>query len=213
MKRIVRLFLTFVTWLFSKLYTFSLSQRLNVYRNIIYTMWIRNFLGQIGENSSIAYPCSLQGGGQKRIKIGNNTQIQSYSILGCWENYRDQKFSPTITIGDNCSIGEYGHITACNNITIGNGLLTGHYVYIGDNAHGGLSIEEANIPPIGRQLISKGEVVIGNNVWIGDKVTVLGGVTIGDNVIIGANSVVTHDVPSNCMAAGIPAKVVKKIDG
>lgn len=44
-------------------------------------------------------------------------------------------------------------------------------------------------------LESKGEVVIGNNVWLGDKVTILAGVHIGDNVIIGANSVVTKDVP------------------
>lgn len=52
---------------------------------------------------------------------------------------------------------------------------------------------------------------MGCNVWIGDKVTILGGVTIGDNVIIGAGSIITHDIPSNSMAAGAPAKVVKKI--
>jgi acetyltransferase-like isoleucine patch superfamily enzyme len=74
-----------------------------------------------------------------------------------------------------------------------------------------LSWGEASIPPVKRTLKSKGEVKIGNNVWIGDKATILGGVTIGDNVIIGANSVVTHDVPSNCVAAGNPAKIIKKI--
>jgi acetyltransferase-like isoleucine patch superfamily enzyme len=48
-------------------------------------------------------------------------------------------------------------------------------------------------------------------VWIGDKVTILGGITIGDNVIIGANSVVTHDIQSNCMVVGMPAKVIKEV--
>ena len=51
---------------------------------------------------------------------------------------------------------------------------------------------------------------IGNNVWIGTNVTVLKGVTIGDGAIIAAGSVVSEDVPANCMAAGIPAKVVKE---
>lgn len=174
-------------------------------------MWICNFIGKVGKHSLICYPCFLQGSGQKRIMIGNYTVIYGHCILGCWERYGEQMFSPTLTIGNHCNIGEYNHITACNKIVIGDGLLTGRYVYIGDNAHGSLSQEESLIPPVQRLLKSKGEVMIGNNVWIGDKVTVLGGVTIGDNVIIGANSVVTHDVPANSMVAGVPAKVVKQI--
>lgn len=211
MKSIIKKLLSSLMLLVSKIYPYSLSQRLKGYRVILYTMWIRNFLKSFGESSSIAYPCSLQGGGRKSISIGKNTGIQSHCILGCWENYRDQKFSPSITIGDNCCIGEYNHITTCNKITIGEGLLTGRYVYIGDNAHGGLSHDEAFICPVERKLVSKGEVAIGNNVWIGDKATILS-VCIGDNVIVAANAVVTKDVPSNCMVAGVPAKIVRKLD-
>ena len=192
-------------------YPYSLSLRLYTIWAVLYTMWIRNFIGKIGENSSIAYPCSLQGGGQKRISIGDHTCIQSHSIFGCWEKYGEQLFSPSIVIGNHCCIGEYNHITACNRITIGDGLLTGRYVYIGDNAHGELSWEEAEIPPIKRRLVSKGKVKIGNNVWIGDKVSIFGGVTIGDNVIVAANAVVTRDVPSNCIVAGVPARIVKEL--
>ena len=74
-----------------------------------------------------------------------------------------------------------------------------------------MSWEEADIPPAKRHLKSKGEIRIGRNVWIGDKVSIFGGVTIGDNVIIGAGSIVTHNIPSNSMAVGAPAKVVKQI--
>lgn len=206
---------------FSKVYSYTFSLRLKRYRNILYTMWIRNFFGKVGEKSSIHYPCKLEGGGSSRISIGSNSCIHSHCILGCWESYKthnaegklfEQHFAPEIIIGNDCSIGEYCHITAINRITIGDGLLTGRYVYIGDNAHGGLSWEEANIRPAKRRLRSKGEIRIGRKVWIGDKATILEGVTIGDNVIIGANSVVAHDIPSNCMAAGIPAKVLKKLD-
>lgn len=59
-------------------------------------------------------------------------------------------------------------------------------------------------------LVYRKPVHIGNHVWIGTRVTVLKGVTIGDGAILAAGSVVTHDIPERCMAAGIPAKVVKE---
>ena len=55
---------------------------------------------------------------------------------------------------------------------------------------------------------SHGKVKVGNNVWLGENVTILKGVTIGDNVIIGIGSVVTKDIPSNSIAVGVPAQVV-----
>lgn len=203
-------FLSIIFHVFSFLYPYKLHQRLTVYKNTFYTLWIKNFLGSVGEHSRINYPCSLQGGGQNNISIGDNTTIASTSILGCWTKYGKQSFpNASITIGNHCSIGEYNHITACNKITIGDGLLTGRYVIISDNSHGGLSEEEANIQPSLRNLKSKGEVVIGNNVWLGDKVAVLSGVHIGNNVIVAANAVVTKDLPDNCVVAGVPARVIK----
>lgn len=54
-------------------------------------------------------------------------------------------------------------------------------------------------------------VTVGNNVWIGGNVIVLGGVTIGNNVVIGAGALVNKDIPDNCIAAGVPAKIIKEI--
>lgn len=53
------------------------------------------------------------------------------------------------------------------------------------------------------------DVKIGNNCFIGTFALILPGVTIGDEVIVGAGSVVTKDVPSNCIVAGNPAKIIK----
>lgn len=90
-----------------------------------------------------------------------------------------------VTIGDDCFIGPNVSIyTACHSIIP----------------------EERNK----RDEWAK-PVTIGNSCWIGGSVTILPGVTIGDNVTIGAGSVVVKDIPSNSVAVGNPAKVVKKI--
>ena len=82
-------------------------------------------------------------------------------------------------------------------------------IFITDHFHGSVNKSDILTPPSKRPLSSK-PVCIGNNVWIGEGVCVMPGVTIGDNVIIGANAVVTHDVPDNSIAVGIPAKVIGK---
>mgnify|MGYP003303828594 FL=1 len=112
-------------------------------------------------------------------------------------------------MGDNCSIGEDSHITAINSIRLGNNVLLGKKILITDNAHGTSSAELLEIAPNYRPLSSKGPVVIDDNVWIGEKVSIMPGVHIGKGVIVAANSVVTKNIPPYCVVAGIPAKVIK----
>ena len=209
MKSVLKLIFRIIAFL----YPYKLHQRLTGYKNTFYTLWIRNFVGHLGEHSTICYPCSLGGGGEKNIFIGDYTILLEGSLLGCHTTYQKQRFpSASISIGNYCNLGRDNHITACHRITIGDGLLTGQHVIITDNTHGGLSKEEEFIEPAKRDLKSKGEVIIGNNVWLGDKVAVLPGVHIGNNVIVGANSVVTKDIPDNCIAVGAPARIIKTIE-
>ena len=112
--------------LWSHIYTYGRSQWLNKKINQLYTIWIRNFIGEVSEMSYFRYPVRLQGGGQKRIRIGSRTSILANSILGCWVRYeKGEHCELEIIIGNDCSIGEYCHITAIKKITIGDGLLTG----------------------------------------------------------------------------------------
>jgi hypothetical protein len=88
----------------------------------------------------------------------------------------------------------------------------GDNVFIGPNC-GFYAAEhpvDANLRNQG--LESAKPISIGNSVWIGGGVNVIGGVTIGDNVVIGAGSVVTENIPSNCVAAGNPCRVVKTLE-
>ena len=144
----------------------------------------------------------------QNISIGNKSSIMSHCIIEtCAVN--DNK--PRLEIGDNVSVGEYTHITCANKVTIGDGVLTGRFVLITDNSHGKSTKNVANTAPLAREIHSNGPVHIGENVWIGDKVTILPNVTIGKGCIIAANAVVTKDIPEYSVAAGVPAKVIKTI--
>ena len=108
---------------------------------------------------------------------------------------------------------DHVQVSCARCVTIGDHVLVGPNVFISDNAHGSADVSAIGVPPLNRPLAIKGPVTIGNNVWIGKGAVILSGVTIGDNAIIGANAVVTKDVPANCVAAGVPARIVKGLDG
>lgn len=97
-------------------------------------------------------------------------------------------------------INRYCKIRCYNEITIGNGVAISENFTIWDSDAHQMINGSAPTQPI----------VIGNNVWIGTNVTVLKGVKIGDGCVIAAGSLVTKDVPENCLAAGVPAKVIKE---
>lgn len=114
-------------------------------------------------------------------------------------------------MGDNCIIGDYVHIVANHKVHIGNNVLMASRVFITDTNHGNYKGNSQSRPteaPNSRKLFYS-PVKIGDNVWIGENVSILPGVEIGNGCIIGANSVVTKNIPQNCIAVGNSAKVIK----
>lgn len=114
-------------------------------------------------------------------------------------------------IGNNCEISK--------NVIFGN---EPYLITIGDNVritngcrffcHDGSVWVLRNLGMVDRCADKILPIKVGNNVNFGWNVMVLPGVTIGDNVIIGAGSIITRDIPSNSVAAGVPAKVIKSLD-
>lgn len=172
-----------------------------------------------GNRSKIGKVLSIHG--EKYITVGNNSGFGDYISLTAWDKRKyfdlsnneenEEYFTPSIVIGSNCTFGAYNNITCINKIQIGDGFLSGKWVTITDNSHGETNIEDLSIKPISRKMISKGMVLIGKNVWVGDKVTILPNVRIGNGAIIAANTVVTKDVPAYCVYAGNPGKIIKII--
>ena len=120
-------------------------------------------------------------------------------------------FPPFYTdCGKNIKIGKNVFINAgCKfqdqgGIEIGDGALIGPGVVLATLNH--------DFAPENRSTLHPSAIKIGKNVWIGSNATVLPGVSIGDGAIVAAGAVVTRDIPAKTIAAGVPAKVIRKID-
>lgn len=141
----------------------------------------------------------------KQLTTGYHCRFEAHN--------KDENVS--LHFGNNIQINDFVHIAALKEVRIGNNVLIASKVFITDLEHGSYIGNEDDADPCSivkdRQLSSK-SVVIEDNVWLGEHVSVLPGVTIGENSIIGANSVVTKSIPANSIAVGIPAKVIKQFN-
>ena len=167
-------------------------------KEYLYLILVIRYKPKMKKRLSLMGPEYLKFG--KNVSIGNFWRIENYSK---YENY---KFLPKTIIGDNNFIGNFFTILNATTIIIGDNNLIASHVLITTINHGS-NIEEGTFAS---QKISVKPITIGNNCWIGENVIILPGVSIGDNCIIGAGSVVTHDILSNTISVGNPAKMIKK---
>jgi lipopolysaccharide O-acetyltransferase len=156
----------------------------------------------------IRFPFDIRGKKNIRWETGFTTgrgcRIEAYPI---------EAKKVVLEFGKNVQINDYVHISAMRQIKIGNDVLMASKIYISDCVHGLYSGEEEqstpDIPPMQRKYVCK-PVLIEDNVWIGEFVSILPGVTIGRGSVIGANSVVTKSIPPYVIAVGTPAKPIKQ---
>lgn len=171
-------------------------------------MRLRSRFKKIGENSTFGPSPIIYG--PENISIGDRVYAREGFRLEAISHAGEQTFTPELIIGDDLTTGDYIHIGCIDKVIIGNGCLIADRVFITDHFHGEVSGVDLSKPLRNRPLSGK-PVIIGNNVWLGESVSIMPGVTLGDNVIVGANSVVTHSFPANSVIAGCPARLIKRL--
>ena len=176
---------------------------------MVYSKVIQRSLKACGNDFKVGYPCTFYG--VDDIVIGENFNSFARLRLEAFKEHNGARFNPQLVIGNNVSMNFDCHIGCINKIVVGDNVLIASRVFITDHAHGDINSEALLLPPSKRILVSKGPVIIEQNVWIGEGVVIMPNVTIGQNSIIGANSVVTKDVPPNSIFAEKKKKIIKSI--
>lgn len=147
-----------------------------------------------------------------------------------YQNFKKKKYSNKVkkvanVVGNDLKVNGPSYVTPKtelgNNVNFNGIKIQGHgKVIIGDNFHSGIecmlitdihNYDNGKSIPYDETVISK-DIIIKDNVWIGNKVTILAGVTIGEGAIIQAGSVVVKNIPKYGIAGGHPAKIFKYRD-
>ncbi|MCX6113037.1 MAG: acetyltransferase [Proteobacteria bacterium] len=190
----------------------QISKFIRIYSGIDLIRVIYSFLTTrvfFSKSRLIRQPFYIRG--KKYINLGNGLTTG----VGCRLDAFPMNKTLCIEIGNNVEINDYVHIGAIKSVKIGNNVLIASKVFITDHNHGSYGNnnrhDTPDLPPKEREL-SFAPVLIEDNVWIGEFVSILPGVTIGKGSIIGTMSVVTKNIPPYSIAVGSPARVVKKFN-
>tara|TARA_R110000803_G_scaffold97325_5_gene165486 strand:- start:1385 stop:2014 length:630 start_codon:yes stop_codon:yes gene_type:complete len=158
----------------------------------------------------VRFPFEIRG--RQGIEIGKNFTTGRYCRLEAYAECSNEK---VLKIGQNCQLNDSVHIVARKNVVIGNNVLIASRVFISDLNHGNYSGEGEHSSPcsiVAERPLFDSPVVIGDNTWIGENVSILPGVSLGKNCIVGANALVNKSFPDNSIIGGNPAVLIKSFD-
>lgn len=141
------------------------------------------------------------------IDIGDETIVMHGAVLHVY-NFRNMPQSG-IKIGKNSLIGEYSVIRGQGGVTIGDRVYTSPFTQIIAVNH---VFDDPERPFVDQGITAEG-IVIEDDVWLGASVVVTDGVRIGKGAVVAAGAVVTKDVPPHTVVGGVPARIIKHIDG
>lgn len=148
--------------------------------------------------------CYLSALGKGELRMGNNSGIGAFGRVVISTSFNN--IGAYIHIGNNVGIGEFAYLGGGGGLEIGDDCIIGQYFSCHPENH---NYEDPNIP-IRLQGVTRKGIKIGNNCWIGSKVTILDGVEIGAHCVIAAGAVVVKSMPPNSVIGGVPAKILKE---
>jgi len=172
--------------------------------------WLGRF-GQAGRRISIG--ARLRVHGPERIRVEDDVVLADDVALQALESYPwaspPQAFAPDIVLKRGCFINSGARISCARRVVVGADTMIAVGCFIADNNH---AYADPDRSVKAQPLQTPGEVVIGDDCWLGANVCVVGNVHIGRHCVVGANSVVTGDLPEYSVAVGAPARVVRRYD-
>jgi acetyltransferase-like isoleucine patch superfamily enzyme len=141
------------------------------------------------------------------IRIGAGTVIHEHAWLSVWP--AAEGITPSLVIGDRCSIGRMVHIACVGEVRIEDDVQTADRVFIADTYHDYL---DPALPIISQPTAAPRTVVIGRGAFLGIGCAILQGVTVGEHAFVGAGAVVTRSVAPRTLVLGNPARPVRQYD-
>jgi acetyltransferase-like isoleucine patch superfamily enzyme len=147
------------------------------------------------------------------VKLGKDVKIYDFvNLYGCSIDDGSKvgtfvEIQKNATVGKNCKISS--HTFICEGVHIGDNVFVGHNVtFINDKSPRATAVDGSMQTEEDWEVV---ETFIKKGASIGSSATIMCGLTIGENSIVGAGAVVTKNVPSNTIVAGVPAKIIKKL--
>ncbi|RTY95917.1 acyltransferase [Flavobacterium sp. GT3R68] len=159
-----------------------------------------------GKNVTIEHHTKLDGYAKHKIILGDGVKIGAYSNLLSTSHF--SKFGVGLKMGNNSAVGDFTHFGAPGGIEIGDNVIMGSYVSFHSENHNFSDLNKL----IREQGVTSKGIIIGNNVWVGAKVTFLDGCVVGNHSVVAAGAVVNGVFPDYSVIGGIPAKIIKKIE-
>lgn len=167
-------------------------------------------LRKLGKGCQLRFGSRFLGGNY--ISLGDGVVLSAGAVFAVYPNYAGEDTPVAkgegkgIVIGNHVSANRNLTIYCANSVEIGDDVMMGSGILITDNDHG---IDPTQRDFRAQPLIAR-TVKIGNGCWIGEKASILSGVEIGEHSIVAAGAVVTKSIPPYSIAAGVPAKVIKR---
>ncbi len=175
--------------------------RIRDYLSILFYRMLSPFFGRMGSGVRIVRPMRIFGA--RYCEFGDASVLQYGAYLAV---LKEHGAPPVFKVGARTMIGNHAHIVVTNRVEFGTGVLTADRLFVSDNRH---TFEDPDVPVRDQGLTQLAPVHIGDGSWIGENVCI-SGASIGRQCVIAANSVVTRDIPDLCVAAGAPARIVKR---
>jgi len=175
--------------------------RIRDYLSVLLYRLLAPFFGRFGKRVRIVWPLRIIGAKYCSFADDSTLQYGAYVIAT-----RAFDYDPVLKVGARTLIGNHSHIVCTRRVEFGEGVLTADRLFVSDNGH---EFADPNVPIRDQGLRQLADVHIGDGTWIGENV-VVSGASIGRQCVIAANSVVTHDIPDHCIAAGAPARIIKR---